>query len=258
MSAFIISGCGNQIDNNEPIEPKKLNRVNDSYETEVNEIEVEQENKQVTKGIIVIDAGHQAHGNSEQEPVGPGASETKAKVSSGTCGVSTGIPEFELNLKVAKKLQEKLEENNYQVVMVRETNDIDISNSERAKIANDICADAFIRIHANGSENQSARGAMTICQTPNNPYNGEIYEESKKLSMCVLDELVKATGCVKERVWETDTMSGINWCQVPTTIVEMGYMTNPEEDQLMFTDHYQNKIVDGIVNGIEKYMGEMQ
>jgi len=177
----------------------------------------------------------------------------KAKVTGGTRGTTTGLYEYELVLEVALLLQAELEARGYEVVMVRTEHEVDISNVQRSQVANEAGADAFIRIHANGSESASAHGAMTICMTPDNPYNAHLYDQSRLLSDCVIDALCQETGAQNDGVWETDTMTGINWCQTPVTIVEMGYMTNPEEDRLMATADYQSKLALGMANGIDAF-----
>ena len=231
--------------NNEDVE---LDNKNQDKENVQNSSE-----KTQNKKVIVIDAGHQIKGNSEHEPIGPGATQTKAKVTTGATGVSTGQLESELNLKVSLLLQEELEKRGYTVIMVRTTNNVNISNSERAKVANNAKADAFIRIHANSSSSGSAKGVLTMCQTEKNMYNGNLADESYKLSKLLVDNIAKNTGANNRGVTKTDTMSGINWCTVPTTIVEMGFLSNVEEDKLMATTEYQQKIVQGIVNGLEEF-----
>lgn len=239
----------------EKVENKEEIKSEEKSETVVEINNNSNQNRNSANGkIIVIDPGHQVKGNSAQEPIGPGATETKAKVTGGATGVATKQTEYDLNLKVALLLQQKLQAKGYTVIMTRTTNEVNISNKERAEIANNANAAAFIRIHANSLNDQSVKGILTMCQTANNQYNGYLAEKSYKLSKLVLDNVINTTGGVNKGVTRTDTMSGINWCTVPTTIIEMGFLSNPEEDRLLATDSYQEKIVDGIVQGIEEFL----
>ncbi len=202
---------------------------------------------------VAIDPGHQRRGNPTQEPIGPGSTNTKDRVAPGIRGVYSGLAEYELNMKVGLLLRDELEKRGYRVIMTRTENDVDISNAERARIAESANADIFVRIHANASDDPSDSGALAICMTPDNPYCAWLYQESRRLCDVLLDALTAATGAVNRGVWETDTMSGINWASMPVTIVEMGFMSNEREDRLMAMPEYQLKLAYGIANGIDRY-----
>jgi len=202
--------------------------------------------------FIVIDPGHQAHQDAAMEPVGPGAKELKMKVSSGTAGKYSGS-EYKLNLTVSKKLKNALLKKNYRVLMTRTTNSVNISNKKRAEIANEAGADAFIRIHANSSTSASTSGIMTICPTKSSPYCQDIYKKSRKLSDSILKHMKHESGTIQGCIWETDTMTGINWCRIPVTIVELGFQSNPAEDKKLASDSYQDRLVCGIALGLDEY-----
>ncbi|MEE1196700.1 MAG: N-acetylmuramoyl-L-alanine amidase [Lachnospiraceae bacterium] len=205
---------------------------------------------------IAIDAGHQGQGNSEQEPIGPGASETKAKVTSGTHGAASGLDEYELNLTVALKLKDELLSRGYEVFMIRETHDVNISNSERAQMAANSGSDILVRIHANGLDNTSVQGALTMAPKSDNPFmSQDLISASQTLSQVMVDQFCAATGANNMGVQYYNNMSGINWSTIPVTIVEMGFMTNTEEDLRMAGEEYQNKMAQGMANGIDAYFG---
>lgn len=206
--------------------------------------------------LIVLDAGHQLREDHGKESIGPGGAETETRMDTGNVGVATGQQEYDLNLAVCLKLKAVLEQRGYQVVLIRNHNAVNVSYVERAEVANKLYADAYISLHAGSSEDGTVRGVTTVCQTSENSYNSSIYEECKELAEKILDETVEVTGATKQEVRETDDMSGLNWCQVPVTYVEMGYLSNADEDRLLTTEAYQQKLAEGIANGIDAFFAE--
>lgn len=202
---------------------------------------------------VAIDAGHQQRGNSATEPIGPGSSVRKAKVSAGASGISTRTPEYKLNLSVAKKLDRELKSRGYETVMIRSTNNVDISNMERALAASRSGADIFIRIHADGSSSSSVKGASVLCPSASNPFIGHLSEMSRHLSACVIKNYCKETGIQNRGLAWRDDLTGTNWSSIPVTLIELGFLSNPSEDELMQQPDVQDKMADGIADGIDEY-----
>ena len=199
---------------------------------------------------IGIDPGHQLKQNSEREAIAPGSSETKPKVSSGTAGVKTGVAEYQVNLDVSLQLRQALEDLGCTVYMTRETIDVNISNQERAIMMNGYGVDLVLRSHCNGAENSSANGIGLYVNA-----TGDIAEDSYAAAEAILPAMAEATGARSYGIFRRDTYTGLNWSTVPCILVEMGYMSNPQEDVKLNDPEYQQKLVEGMVDGICKWLG---
>jgi N-acetylmuramoyl-L-alanine amidase len=206
--------------------------------------------------LVAIDAGHQLHADTGTEPVGPGSSTMKQKVSSGTYGDWSGLNEYQLNLDVSLKLRDELQSRGYSVYMIRTTNDVDISNAERAQMAADAGADIFVRIHGNSVDSSSVSGALCYAPSTSNPYlSSSVISGSRRLAQLLVNGECAATGLRNRGLLEGDDMTGINWAKMPVAIVEMGFMSNQSDDLYMASSSGQAAIVEGLANGIDAYFG---
>ncbi|MCR5323570.1 MAG: N-acetylmuramoyl-L-alanine amidase [Lachnospiraceae bacterium] len=202
--------------------------------------------------IVCIDAAHQKKDNSSSEPIGPGAEKTKVKCTTGATGVS-GLLEYEFTLTIAQKLKAELLTRGYGVIMTRESHDVDISDATRAKDANE-SASIVLHIHGNADEREGIAGVMAFAPGEDNPYvKGQIREECRNLGKCIVDKLAASTSAKNWGVIDNNNLSALNWTTIPASHVEVGYLTNAEEEKLLKTEEYQNKIVKGIADGIDAY-----
>ncbi|MGG3449147.1 N-acetylmuramoyl-L-alanine amidase [Domibacillus aminovorans] len=203
--------------------------------------------------LVVIDPGHQAKANLDQEPIGPGAAETKYKVTGGTTGIVTKKPEYVLNLEAAELLKSALEARDMKVILTRTTNDVDMSNSERAAVANDNEADLFVRLHADGSENPATSGFSVLIPAKENSYTSAIFADSELAANHVIQAVSADIPLHQTGIFYRDDMSGFNWSKVPVILPEIGFMTNVEEDQKLSDPAYLTNVMNLLADGIVQY-----
>lgn len=203
--------------------------------------------------IICIDPGHQKKANYDKEPIGPGAKTLKPKVSSGTQGIVTGMQEYKVNLIASNILKEILMDRGYTVIMTRDTHDVDISNKERAEYANEHQANLFIRIHCDGSNNSDIYGTSILVPSKECIYTTDIFNDSFTVANCIIDEYkcidyLKVNGIIYR-----DDISGFNWSNVPAILLELGFMTCPEEDKKLSDLNYLSVLLHCVADGIDNY-----
>jgi len=171
-----------------------------------------------------------------------------------------GVTEANINLKISLKLKEKLEANNFNVILTRESeNGIydssaktirEMKNSDlknRVKIGNNSNADIFVSIHLNKIEQEKYWGWQAFFKKNNT--------ESKRLAES-LQKGIKEVITDRDNKREALSISNkylVDNVKIPIAIVECGFLSNEGESTLLQTDEYQNKLVDGIYQGIVKY-----
>lgn len=209
--------------------------------------------REKTKFIVCIDPGHQRKANLELEPIGPGATKQKYKVTDGTTGVVTKKREYELNLEAAVLLKEMLEAKGIEVVMTRTTHDVNISNKERAAIANEHHANLFLRIHADGSESAAEKGFAVLTPSRENAFTKNIYRESLTASEFIVNKVKENSNIQVNGIKFRDDLSGFNWAEVPEVLLELGFMSNPEEDRKLSDVDYLRSLLQSVADSVESY-----
>lgn len=204
-----------------------------------------------TKLIIVIDPGHGPLVNNELEPIAPNSSIMKRKYGIGAVGNYTGTMEREINLKVSLILRDLLEEAGYTVIMTRTNHDVVLSNIDRVNLANENNADMMIRIHSDSYKDPKIHGASVL--VPGDVgYAIDIVDISRKYGEIILDTLINEVGMANRGVITREDQTGFNWSKVPIMTVEMGFLSNPDEDKLLSSSEYQNKLANALFKGIIK------
>lgn len=206
--------------------------------------------------IICVDPGHCVTPEANKgyrELVSPLSDETKPRYLSGTSGKT--MTEEKLNLVVGLKLRDALEALGAEVVMTREVSEISLPNTERCRIANESGADVHVHIHADGSENKTVHGVSVLIPSGNLLGTPSIVDESARLGKLMVDCVAEATGAQNRGTIPRSDLTGLNFSEIPSVFIEMGFMTNPDEDALLSSDAYQDKIVIGMVNSLLAWYG---
>ena len=199
---------------------------------------------------ICIDPGHQIKGNYNKEQCAPWSDALKTKCTSGTTGNFTGVDEYIINLQIAEKIRNKLVDLGADVLMTRQSHEVDISNIERAKMANEYGADITLRIHCNSAASSTAEGIDLFVRGKGTGTQEYLAQSNKDYAIAadLLEYICNATGARKRYVHKTDDYTGINWCENTCIIIECGFLSNEKEDKLLNSAEYQDKIAEGIKN----------
>lgn len=215
--------------------------------------------EEVTKSVYIVDeqisSAAQTAGAKTQEIV-PAVAETEhipiIYLDPGHGGADegcarNGVLEKDINLAIALLVQEQLTEQGYEVIMSRDT-DTYIAKEERVKEANRSGADIYISIHQNATDEGAGARGMEVWYEED-----DSGRDSKRLAQLIRQQTIKSTGAVERELHGDSDFHVTGSTSMPACLVETGFLSNSAERRMLSLSEYQQKIADGIVQGISYY-----
>ncbi len=202
--------------------------------------------------VVCIDAGHQRTTQVETVQSGPNFVQTTTTTIGMAKGTETRRMESQVTLEIAMQLRNALLERGASVLMTREIQDTFVGMLDRSAIPNNAKADFVLRLHCNSRRsNPDVQGIEVYCPLSSS-YAKQVADTDgyRLLGETLLRAMQKATGMPKGGCTLNDTYVGNNWSKMPSFLVEMGYMTNFEEDLLLSSPEYQQRLAQGMTQGI--------
>lgn len=207
----------------------KFNNENELV-IEVNKIPTINKNNPLANIKITIDAGH---GGNEYGAIG-----------------CLGTKEKDINLTIAKNLENRLKRAGAKVIMTRE-NDSYVSLPDRVKISNEANSQIFISIHNNALPDSLANQKRSGTEVY------YFYPQSKLLAEYILEGITTKAN-TKDNGINQQSFAVIRNSQSPSILIELTYIINPVDNSKLINKNFQNSLADGIVKGLEKYLNDLQ
>ena len=189
---------------------------------------------------IVVSPGHGVYG-------------AGGAIDRGAVSPINGLDEVDFNTPLSLKLRDKLEAAGATVIMIRDTEGpINMSLYERSVMTNNANADAFVEIHGDSAANAAAKGIGTWIYTDNTRLTTAAQKDMRNEFGSVMNQaLANTTG--QPAYVKYGNFSVIRETEVPCVLVECGFLTNAEDAARLATDAYQEKLAQGIYNGLANY-----
>lgn len=233
---------------------KELSKDNNEKSNK-DDVDLKKKSENQDKKVIVIDPGHGGNGNTEMELQSPNSNVMKIKDPGGASGINSGTPEYVIAWNVSLKLKSLLENEGYKVLLTKNSINESPGNIERAEVGNKNNAALEIRIHCDSADAVSAHGATMLVPSPVD-YVKDVSSISKTYGEEILSTLVNEAGMYNRGISERSDLTGFNWSKVPVILIELGFLSNSNEEQLLISDEYENKLAKGLCGGIKNALSK--